>query len=358
MTDAAQAATAAPTSAALPATGPISLAEGVARFKAVKAADAPTANPISDAARTLGQRAREAREQRQAEQPRKPENVALSGDGGDVEDDPTAQAGETQDEIDTATGEQPNEANTGADEDEPGEGQTIDLGDGVNVTVDEVRDNFMMKADYTRKTQSLAQERQHFEVDRSQRVDFLDKMLGAAKQMLPEFEPVHILMDRLGDGPGMREFGRQQALLQQIGTLEAARQQEQAHHSKQLRDATVKALADKHGDKAAAHYDGAVKVASEWTGMQPDYLATMMAHPAIPDIVHDAKAWRDLQASKGNVQRKVADKPRVTRPGARVSTQAAGQQQIQNAHAKLKSSGNVADAVAFWRLTKAQGKRG
>jgi hypothetical protein len=54
----------------------------------------------------------------------------------------------------------------------------------------------------------------------------------------------------------------------------------------------------------------------------------------------------------------IADKPRVVKPGAKVSHQAAGQSAIQNAHARLKSSGNLADAVALLRTMRAKGRAG
>jgi hypothetical protein len=43
----------------------------------------------------------------------------------------------------------------------------------------------------------------------------------------------------------------------------------------------------------------------------------------------------------------VADKPKVVKPGAKVSAQAANHSATQSARNKLKSSGSLSDAVAY-----------
>lgn len=75
-------------------------------------------------------------------------------------------------------------------------------------------------------------------------------------------------------------------------------------------------------------------------------------------MVDKAAKYDALQKGSGKVARMIADKPRVVRPGAKHSNQAQGQAAVRNAHAKLKSSGNLADAVALIRTIRARGGAG
>lgn len=344
MTEAVQAETAATS---------ISLEDARARYSASKAAakaepgkDA-AGNPVSDAARTLGQRAAEARAQRQAEAAAKSEQTSHE-DGSDVADSPDG----TQDE--TVANVQ-----SGGDEADDGQSaeQDIDLGDGTKVTKEEVRESFFRHSDYTKKTQSLAEDRKTFESHWKQSGELMNVMLTGMQSELGPIKAMDDYVAELGFEQGYLAFSRQQKKVEQIGTAIKARQQLEAQHSQVLRDSTVRALSEKHGAKAKDHYDTAVKYVAAGTGMDEDYLSSQLANPWVVETVHKAKAWDDLQAKRGDVNKFVADKPKVIKPGVKTPQQSAGQASISNGFAKLKSSGNPADAVALWRSIKTGGKR-
>ena len=75
-------------------------------------------------------------------------------------------------------------------------------------------------------------------------------------------------------------------------------------------------------------------------------------------VMDKAAKYDALQAGKDKVARMIAGKPKVVRPGAKQTSQAQGQAAVRSAHAKLKSSGNLADAVALLRTLRGKGRAG
>lgn len=332
----------------------LTIAEARERYSAIKG------NPISEAARTLGSRAREARAQRQAEQARltqEPRDEELQR----VEDDPADNTG-TRDETET-----PTETDASSDDAEPRAqdeseaGQTIDLGDGVKVSLDEVRDGFMLKADHTRKTQNLAAERRQFESERAQRLHELDHLTGALKHQIPR---PRSLKDWLAGDPqgGLAKFAEQTERLELLVNATRAAEGQRARALLEAEAARDRDLAASYNadwsDHGKRNKDyAALSAFALQEGAKPEELRGLV-RPWMIRVMDKAAKYDALQASKGKVAKMIADKPRVVKPGAKVSHQAAGQSAIQNAHARLKSSGNLADAVALLRTMRTKGRAG
>jgi hypothetical protein len=295
--------------------------------------------PVSDAARIMGKRAAEARAARQAQQPQNQE-----GSEDDDEANPQGSHGETAD-----TAPDP-EAQPEADN-QSGDGE-IDLGDGTKVTRDEVREGFLRTADYTRKTMALAEERKSWDNWFKQTGELTNALLeGLTRDLQPKDELT--LIQEYGYENGRVEFLKQQKKVDQIRAAMQARQQMEAETAKRTRQSTIQALAQTYGEKAQTHYEAASKYAAQRLNMDETAIMPFLS-PENIEILHDARQWRELQASKGNVTRFVADKPKVTKPGVRTTQTAAQSSAINNGFAKLKQSGNPADAVALWRAMKAK----
>ncbi len=324
----------------------------LAERRAASAAEQTKPNP-SDAARILGQRAAEARRERQAQAPQSQES-AEEAEGDNTEDDSIPTGSETHGD-EAANDEQPSDVEAGSGE--PEEAQTIELEPGLKVTLDDVRAGFMLKADHTRKTQALAEDRKAFEADRTQRLPLLDNLTAAMQAALGQPKPLVTLMDELGEIEGLREHAKQQARFEQYANLIHARQQEQAHHLGQARKATVTELSTKHGDKAESVFTSAVQYVASKTGTDSKAVEAMLLHPEAVGIVLDAMAHRELKAKEPEIKRSIADKPRVIKPGAKVSAQAGAQSSAQNARAKLKSSGSLSDAVAYLQAQRSANPR-
>lgn len=330
---------------------PISLADAKARYSASKATAQAEAKPTdtSEAARILGKRAAEARAQaRQAPPPAQAQEGDEESPAQQVVDD--SPSGETQD--DSANAEQPTEANTEA-AGESEEAQTIDLGDGVKVTLDEVRDGFMLKADHTRKTQKLAEERKEFESARTQRLTELDNNLTLLKQVIPQPKSLKQFLEA-DPVNGMMAFAEQNEAFEKLAGVFRQAESAKAKARVDLEAQRDKELAEAYNPEWSDPTKRE-KAYSELTAHALQLGASMddLRNNAVPSWVLKAldgdRKYQAIQAEKGKVTKLVADKPKVTKPGIRVNAQAAGQATVQKGLAKLKSSGSLQDAVALMR---------
>lgn len=298
---------------------------------------------LSAHASALGKAAAEARKARTAEAQAQPEAEA-----GEPEQDDETQG---QAEGETLT---ENTASDGTSEDQAQEREadsqddgTIDLGDGVKIEKELAREGIMLKADYTRKTQALAEERKQLETIRTQKVAQLDTALTAVQNLLPQPKDQDVLIDELGLEEGIKAFAQQQRMWASFGKALEARQAEQSQYVEHQKQTTIKHLSEKHGDKAANIFSEAVQYVSSKTGTDARSVEALLAHPEAVEMVKDAIAYRELKAKEPDVKRTLAEKPKVVKPGAKVSAQATAQSNVQAARANLKKSGSLADAVAF-----------
>lgn len=336
--------TAQPAGASLP--GPITAVQG-AQMLAEKRAASQATNP-SEAARILGQRAAEARAQaRQAAAEAKAQEA--SADEADAELQAEDKADSAPDA--EAASESPSQEQD-ATQDDPGAAEeaddagTIDLGDGVKLTKQEIRDGILMRAQFTKNSMELSEAKKAFESDRTQRLTHLDTLIGAAQASLGQPKS---MKQWLAEDPvdGMMKFAEQQERFEQFGHLIEARQREQAHHVSQLKQATIQGLSTKHGVNAEGVFSKAVQYVASKTGTDQRAVEAMLAHPEAVELVNDAIAYRELKSKEPDLKRTIADKPKVVKPGAKVSAQSQNQSAVQNARATLQKSGSLKDAVAF-----------
>lgn len=329
----------------------LSPAEAAKRFGAQRqqqGTNNPT-NDISAHASAMGKRAAEIRKQRATEATEESQET-----GENVEDDQT-QSGEAQDEV-TANAETPEESETEA-KDEPDTG-TIDLGDGVTMTKDEIRESILLKADHTRRLMEDAEVRKKWDGERAQRQSLLDNAVVAAQSLLGQPKDPESLIEEFGMEEGMRQYFKQVKQFETLGQVIQARQQEQAQHLSGLKQATLKEMAARHGNKAEEAFTKAVQYVSEKTGTDSKAVEAMLSHPEAISLVLDGIKHRELEASKPRVEKIVAGKPPVIKPGAKVSAQASATNRVDKAHATLKKSGSIADGVALLRARRGAGRHG
>jgi len=322
----------------------LTVAQAAQRYAESKVAPA---NPVSDAARTLGQRAAQARQERTTQANAQSQEIAQP-----VEDEQPNPGDEPQDN--TAAAESPDAKTAEAQDDPSG---TIDLGEGVALTKDEIRENIMLKADHTRRLQALAEERKGLEAERSQKLTQLDTMIGHLQQKIGQPKT---LKQWLSEDPvsGLERFADQQEQMAEIDRAQMAKSQaEQRAYSEavNLRD---KQLAESYqsswSDPAQRDKDyTAMSVYALKEGADPSEVK-MMTKPWMIKVLHKAMLQDAAEANAGNVTKMISGKPQVVRPGAKVSAQAQRQSSIQQATARLKSTGSIADAAAILGLRRAQ----
>jgi hypothetical protein len=302
----------------------------------------------SEAARILAQHANRARAQaRQAKIDAEAQEAAGAA-AQTTDNTPEGTDGLETDDQATLT----DEADVQSEQSDDPDQAEIDLGEGVTLTRAEIRANLLRQADYTRKTQAAAEKDKAFQKDRSERLHVLDSLIQNFANTVGQPKS---LKQWISEDPidGLGKFADQQERVEQLNAAVQLRRQEQAHHMAQLKDSTVKALAEKHGDKAQTYFDTAVDYAHKRIGGDKAMLEAALSHPEAIAIMHDAKAYRDLQAKSGEVKRAVAGKPVVVKPGAKVSSQAQTQSALQAAVATLRTSGKPADAVRAFQLQRA-----
>lgn len=333
----------------------ISLAEAAQRAADLRAPAAGKNTDVSDAARKLNaakaEKARLMRTTSQAEQVQKPAQAAGGGNGLN---DPADEEG-TQTEIDTADDGSPSDVEAEDQDESQDSSGTIDLGDGVTVTLDEVRDNFMLKADHTRKTQALAAERQQLEAIRTQRLSQLENTLQQLQQNVgkPKSMSEWLEADPVN---GLRRFAHQQDQLKQASMARAIAAREEKASLAEAHDRRDAALADSYNKEWAdtAKRDAAYTALSKYAtglGATPEHLINM-TEPWMIKVLDMAQKYEKLQADKGGITKQLAAKPKVVKVGAKVSAQSTVQNGLQVARANLEKSNSVQDAVAFYRASK------
>lgn len=326
----------------------LTMSQGAQRLAEQRAASQAT-NP-SEAARILGQRAAQARQERQAEAANATEEDSEEDRGTPEDESPL---GDTPGD-ETANAEQPN-VTEAAQEDEPAEEQTIEIEPGLKVTLDDVRNGFMMKADHTRKTQALAEERKTFEATRTQKLSQLDKLIASLEPMAGNNKP-KTLRDFIS------EHGAEEGLIQfhdHQRRVEAAKSLAQQTRSQAQQEARAKAeqecdqyLVEHHNKEWAdpKKYESAQVEITKYAkslGFSNDEIFALGVMPGAIIALDKARRLDALEASQGKVKKAIADKPKVFKPGTRVSAQAGLQSATTKAKATLKSSGSVSDAVAY-----------
>lgn len=330
---------------------PISIAQGAAMLAERRNAAAGN-DDVSDAARKLGQRAAQAREERRAEQQRQAQESSEEEGGNEQDDEAQGNPeGETLSD-ETANDGSPNETEAKAEgEPEADEATMIDLGDGVKVTLDEVREGFMLKADHTRKTQALAQDREAL----SQRLAEVDQLLGKLRPAANDHKPRTRadFIKEFGPIDGLDKWDEHSALVGRMTNL--------AQKAKADAAAAAQVECDRY---LAANYNKAwadpKALDARYTELS-SFARGLGAHPAQLSQMDEpwmimaldmAAQFSALQAGRKDVKKVIADKPKVVKPGVKVSAQAQAHSALQAAKDKLKASGSPADAVAYLRAQR------
>jgi len=331
---------------------PLSIEQAAERFAAKRAPAQPN-NEISAHASAMGKRAAEVRQARKTEAPAQPET------GENALNDPTKvkTEDETQSEIVTENDAPPDDQ-TPEDQDEPQEG-TIDLGDGVKVTLDEVRDGFMLKADHTRKTQALAEERREVETIRTQKLAQLDQLIARLEPATGENQPKsrRDFIAEYGVEDGLDKWEAHQRQVEAV--KEIARRTRAEADTK----AKAKALAERDQDlsenynKEWAVQEKRNAAYTKITGYAlkegvPAEVLQDLTEPWAIRVLDKARQFDAIQAGKGQIQKVLTAAPPVIRPGAKMGTQALAQSGVQAARKQLETSGTWQDAVSVLRAQR------
>ena len=247
----------------------------------------------------------------------------------------------------------------------------------VKRSLNELIKERMLHADYTRKTQELAKQRQSLPEEAKKLVEpqiqTAERTIQLANQLIQELvapELVGLTPQKMAElsqnDPAQFAalLGKQQLVashVQRIATqqrqLEQMRSQERMSELAKSANESREVLQREIPNWSAETYETILNTGAEY-GLTPaevgrvqsvDQLKPLYAtdHRLIK-LLHDAHKYRELQKAKPEIEKRVTAVPKVVKPGT-TETKDAKTEAKEKAFAKLKKSGRTEDALAFAR---------
>lgn len=251
------------------------------------------------------------------------DKAPAEGDAGDDQDDPD-NADDDEQPDDDEDGGQPRDAKGRFIPDDA----KIRMPDGTVATVKDLKEGHLRQADYTRKTQEVAEARRTYQ-ERNQRVEQLETQLSKtiewAGQVLQYRTPKApdrsmIQSDPIGYQEQLADYQEHMAYLNSFGQqfsesqrrqqeLIAEQRAEQARSGREYLLAQVPELRDEAKFKAFA--DDILKHGTEAYEFSREELGSV-TDPRMLRALHDAIKWRNLQAQRAKAQDKTKGRPPVS----------------------------------------------
>lgn len=234
-------------------------------------------------------------------------------------------------------------------------------GEEVEVTLNDLIKGYQREADYTKKTQTLAEQRKQVESERvvieqaKQERDQYQQRLAAIESALRQApqENLEALKetDPIGYAVKVAEQTQRERQLQAIGAERARiaeqQQAEQTQHLSQFLAVEAQKLSDAIPEYADEQKSVQVKKDirdyAKKIGWSDQELASVYDSRAVLTL-YKAMQYDKLMNNKAGVTKKVAEAPRMLKAG--VSRQSdANSEQTKKAQAQLRKTGRVADAA-------------
>lgn len=237
---------------------------------------------------------------------------------------------------------------------------TID-GTNFEVTQDELIQGYQRNADYTRKTQELAAEKQQSSdfVERSKKdveakLARLDQLNQAASAQLQQ-EYAQVDFEKLYDEDPVEAARMEHKMRKKNEQLQQVQQQTQQlqmeefnkYLQEQQKQLTVKVPEINHPEKGP-----------QFKTQMRDYLSNMGFDSKEIDsvydhryvmLVKDAMSYRNLQKAKPQIKKKAVNAPKVVKGGVSKSKGQQAAEAKRQQLSRLKKSGKVADAAKIFR---------
>ena len=236
-------------------------------------------------------------------------------------------------------------------------------------SLNELKAQRMMNADYTRKTQEIAAQRREIQehADKSiahERNTYLQTLATLQKAVIqsaaPELQNVN-WNSLAAENPA--EYVRLSNRAREVQQAVAAIQQEQQNlqtrqHAEQqtkLSQAIAKsreAIQQAIPDWSDSKYQSVMKRAVESYGFTPQEIAAEHDHRLIRAL-HDADQYRQMMAQKPITEKKLVAVPKVVKPGTQQRVGDKRQDNLRQSRERLRQSGSVDDlADVFGQLLK------
>ena len=279
---------------------------------------------------------------------------------------------EVQEELESEVVEDEYEAEDSAEydadevqEEEPTPTYKVKVGkDELDVPLDELLKGYSRTADYTRKTQEIAETRKAVEAERAkieeaarlrdtyaQRLQVIEQMLnqdsGEDLATLKETDPIGYAVKVAEQSEREKQLNAVRAEQQRLA------QQQQAEHGERLK-AHLAAEAQKLAEAIPELSDPArgqairsdIRNYAQKLGFSEQELAQVYDSRAVTAL-YKAMQYDKLVSNKGEASKKVSQAPRMLKPGTS-TPEARVSQEVKNMRGRLKKSGRAKDAAALF----------
>jgi hypothetical protein len=276
-----------------------------------------------------------------------------------------ADATEVHPETDTAEEEQPTEDA----EPEATEAHTISEDtevevNGERIKVRDLKSGYLRQSDYTRKTQELAQQRQHAESQvRAELNAQAQQHLAHIEQALIDHFPQEPNWQQLAEDNPAQYAVEKESWNKRLSDLNGIRQlRAQAEHTANAQRQAVIAQAQAEAYNNLVHMhpefarteDGKVSKASaelvnfatNEVGL-PEELLQQVTDARLFSLMYDAMRFRRMKAQEPKAIQAVANKPPLAKPGVTTGKATVAQAEHAKQMARLKRTGSVDDAASI-----------
>ena len=237
---------------------------------------------------------------------------------------------------------------------------TID-GTNYEVTQDELIQGYQRNADYTRKTQELAAEKQQTSdfVERSKKdvetkIAKLDQLNQAAQVQLQQ-EYAQVDFEKLYDEDPVEAARLEHKMRKKNEQLQQVQQQTQQlqmeefnkYLEEQQKQMTVKIPEMTHPEKGP-QFRKQMRDYLSSVGFNNQEIDSVYDHRYVL-LVRDAMAYRNLQQAKPQIKKKAVNAPKVVKSGVSKSKGQQAAEAKRQQLSRLKKTGKVADAARIFR---------
>ena len=280
---------------------------------------------------------------------------------------------EPEEELLTEEAESPNEVETPNEEEatsessdiqenseEPYYAVTVD-GTELSVNLEELIQGYQRNADYTRKTQELAQERNQSSefVERSKKdveakLQKLNELNNAAQAQLQQ-EYAEVDFEKLYDEDPVEAARLEHKMRrkhEQLAQVSQQTQELQAQEFNKYLGEQQKLLTQKipefTDEQKGPRFKQQMRDYLGNIGFNDSEINSVYDHRYVM-LVKDAMSYRNLQKAKPGIKKKVANAPKVVKGGVAKSKGQADAEAKRQQLSKLRKTGQVRDAAKFFR---------
>ena len=237
---------------------------------------------------------------------------------------------------------------------------TID-GTNFEVTQDELIQGYQRNADYTRKTQELAAEKQQSSdfVERSKKdveakLAKLDQLNQAASAQLQQ-EYAQVDFEKLYDEDPVEAARMEHKMRKKNEQLQQVQQQTQQlqmeefnkYLQEQQKQLTIK-LPELNHPQNGLQFKKQMRDYLSSQGFNDQEIDSVYDHRYVM-LVKDAMSYRNLQAAKPQIKKKAINAPKIVKGGVSKSKGQQAAEAKRQQLSRLKKSGKVADAAKIFR---------